>query len=164
MTEVQPLMGWPSDDGQRRRSKAVPTAALCWAGSLFVLVQMALLAGSEAVALQLGGALAVAVSPAGMLTGVAVGLGLAVACAVAVMRAGRGSPWACVVAGAAVGVIALVLGAMVVQQWSVGASIAEVALIAGETTPAQSVLAISVLLLAVGAVLTPVIGLRRRTP
>jgi len=38
------------------------------------------------------------------------------------------------------------------------------ALCAGETTPAQSVLAISVLLLAVGAVLTPVIGLRRRKP
>src|SRR5450830_1128911 len=140
MSDVQPLLGWPSEDGPRRRSRAVPTAALCWAGSLFVLVQMALLAGSEAVALQLGGELAVAVTPAGMLTGVTVGLGLAVA------------------------VIALVLGAMVVQQWSVGSSIAEAARIAGETTPAQSVLAISVLLLAVGAVLTPVIGLRRRTP
>lgn len=140
----------------------MPLAALCWAVSVFVLVQVFLLVGDEAVALQLEGDLAVRITPPGVVAGVAVGLALAAASVVLVLRVRPGALWGPVVAGGALAAIAVVTGAMLVQQWSVGAAIARAAGAPGATTAAQGVLLVVVVVLVLAAVATPLLGGRRQ--
>lgn len=139
----------------------MPAAALCWAASVFVLVQVFLLVGDEAVALQLGADVAVRITPPGVVAGAAVGLALAAAAVVLVLRVRPGALWAPVVAGGALAAIAVVAGAMLVQQWSVGAAVADAVRAPGGTTPAQGVLVVVVVLLVLGAVATPLLAGRR---
>jgi len=145
--------------GSRSASRTVLAevgAPVCgWLATL-VLVEMSLWSGSHMVDTQLGTTAAPA--PGGYLTATLVGLGLATAALVlARLAAGpRGGTrrGALVRAGTGAVGLAVVLGAMTLDQSSIGMTIADAALVGGETTAGQGLVALAALLLAVAGLLT----------
>lgn len=143
----------------------VVAAITCWALGGFGLFQMALIAGNEAVESQFGQATG---TSGGVYVAAVVGsLALTVAFVVVAVMAGRRSavsprtPY--LLAAGGLFSLGLMIGAMMLQQWSVGLTIADEALVGGATTFAQGLIAVAALLLLGGAAAAGVIGLLRRT-
>ena len=143
----------------------VVAAIACWALGGFGLFQMALTAGNEAVEGQFGQASS---TSAGVYVAAVVGsLALAVAFVVCAVMAGRRSAVAprtpYLLAAGGLFALGLMIGAMALQQWSIGLTIAAEAAVSGSSTFEQGLIAVAALLLLGGAAATGVIGLLRRT-